>query len=334
MAKNRNIADEAARLLGAGAVERAVELVSGAARRGDADALNELALWHVYGSPLRRDFGLARLFFGRAGEAGHKGAAVTHAVFVALGAGADPDWSAALALLRSAAGDDPAAARQLTIIDAMALDKDGRPLSLPGAIRCAASPDVQCYSALFSPDECMHLMALSEPLLVPSIVVDSRTGRQSPNPVRTSFGAVLGPIQQDLVVHALNLRIAAATQTSVDQGEPLVVLRYEPGQQYRAHHDGLPGEPNQRGRTVIAYLNADYIGGETSFSAADMAIKGRQGDAISFANTLPDGRIDERSRHAGQPVLSGSKWVCTRWIRNERFDPWGLRTPSPHVRAR
>ncbi len=333
MAENRNIADEAARLLDAGAVERAVQLVSDAARRGDAGAINELALWHIYGSPLRRDFGLARLLFGRAGEAGHKAAAITHAVFVALGAGADPDWPAALALLRSAAADDPVAARQLVIIDDMDLDRHGRPLSLHGATRCATSPDVQQLSALFSPDECAHLMALSEPLLVPSVVVDSRTGRQSPNPIRTSFGAVLGPIQQDLVVHALNLRIAAATQTSVDQGEPLVVLRYEPGQQYREHHDGLPGEPNQRGRTVIAYLNDGYEGGETCFSAAGLAIRGSKGDAISFVNTLPDGRIDERSRHAGQPVRSGKKWVCTRWIREKNFDPWGLRTPSRHVRA-
>lgn len=333
MAENRNIADEAARLLNAGAVERAVRLVSDAARRGDAEALNELALWHVYGSPVRRDFGLARVLFGRAGEAGHKAAAITHAVFVALGAGADPDWPAALKLLRSAAADNPLAARQLVIIDRMALDDEGRPLSPPDAAQRATSPDVQQFFAFFTPDECAHLAALSAPLLAPSVVVDSRTGRQSPNPVRTSFGAVLGPIQQDLVVHALNLRIAAATQTSVDQGEPLVVLRYEPGQEYREHHDGLPGEANQRGRTVIAYLNEDYIGGETSFPAADLAIKGREGDAISFVNTRPDGRIDERSRHAGRPVRNGSKWICTRWIREKSFDPWGLRTPSPYIRA-
>lgn len=333
MTGNETIADQAARLLDAGAVERAVRLVSDAARRGDADALNELALWHVYGHPVRRDFGMARLLFGRAGEGGHKGAAITHAVFVALGAGSDPDWPAALKLLRSAAGDDPVAERQLAMIGQMDLDKNGQPLSLPSAARRAASPDVQQFSALFSPDECTHLMALSAPLLVPSIIVDSRTGRQSPNPVRTSFGAVLGPIQQDLVVHALNLRIAAATQTSVDQGEPLVILRYEPGQQYREHHDGLPGEPNQRSRTVIAYLNDGYDGGETSFSAASLAIKGGKGDAISFVNTRPDGRIDERSRHAGQPVEQGVKWVCTRWIRVKNFDPWGLRTHSPHVRS-
>ncbi|MBO9698033.1 MAG: 2OG-Fe(II) oxygenase [Sphingopyxis sp.] len=322
------VANQAAHLLDAGAVEAAVRLVSDAARRGDPHALNELALWHVYGSPLRRDFGLARLFFGRAGEAGHKAAAITHAVFVALGAGAEPDWRAALGLLRAAADRDPLAARQLAIIDGMDIDENGRPLSLPAITQRAMSPDVQQFRALLSSDECAHVMALAEPLLIPSIVIDSRTGRQSPNPVRTSFGAVLGPIQQDLVVHALNLRIAAATRTNIDHGEPLVVLRYRPGQQYREHHDGLPGEQNQRHRTMIAYLNDGYGGGETTFAAAGLAIRGSVGDAISFANTFPDGRIDERSRHAGQPVQYGSKWICTRWIRMRNFDPWGLRTPS------
>lgn len=331
MAATETIADQAARLLGVGATERALQLVSDAARRGDAGALNELALWHVYGHPVRRDFGLARLLFGRAAEAGHRRAAITHAVLVALGAGADPDWPAALALLETAATTDPAAARQLAIIGAMDIGKDGRPCSFPSAEQRSASPDVGLIPRLFSSDECAHVIALSAPLLAPSIVVDSRTGKQSQNPIRTSFGAVLGPIQQDMVVHALNMRIAAATRTRVDQGEPLVVLRYQPGQQYREHHDCLPGEPNQRVRTVIAYLNDDYSGGETTFAATGLSVKGRKGDALSFVNILTDSRADERSRHAGQPVEQGMKWVCTRWIRARDFDPWGLRTPSPHV---
>lgn len=333
MAATEPLADQAARLLASGQVERAVELVVNAARRGDPDALNQMALWHVYGQPLIRDFGLARLLFGRAGEAGHARAAVTHAVFVALGAGADPDWPTALKLLERAAGADPTAERQLNLIHAMDIDGKGQPQNTAKPDRRSQSPDVLQFASFFTPDECAHVIALSTPLLVPSIIVDSRTGKPSPHPVRTSFDAVLGPIQQDMVVHALNMRIAAATHTTVDQGEPLVVLRYTPGQQYREHHDGLPGEANQRNRTAIAYLNTDYDSGETSFAAASLAIKGGLGDMLSFANTTADGGIDGRSRHAGRPVTRGEKWICTRWIRRGAFDPWGLRTLSPHLRA-
>ncbi|MHA4837262.1 2OG-Fe(II) oxygenase [Sphingopyxis sp. MSC1_008] len=334
MADSQSLTVRAEALLNAGAVDDAVQLAATAARNGDADALHLLGLWHVYGEPVGRNFAAARRLFGLAADAGHSGAAITHAVFVALGAGGSaPDWQDAVRLLRIAAENDGAAARQVALLDSMALDKEGSPRQLPETEALSLHPQVGVLRGLFTAAECTHVVALADPLLTPSIIVDSKSGKSMQHPIRTSFGAVLGPIQQDLVVHALNLRIAAATQTSIDQGEPLVILRYEPGQQYREHHDGLPGEPNQRSKTVIVYLNEDYVGGETSFPAADLAIKGREGDAISFVNTRLDGRIDERSRHAGQPVQRGQKWVCTRWIREKSFDPWGLRTPSPYVRA-
>lgn len=307
--------------------------MSGAAARGDPEALHNLALWHVFGQPVPRDFAAARLLFGRAGEAGHRQAALTHAVFVALGAGAAPDWRTAFALLEKAAQADPAAAQQIELLAAMPLTPDGRPQSLPAPRTLSTSPKVGVVDTLFTPAECAHVIALSQPAMRPSIVVDSLTGRQIPNPIRSSFDTVLGPIQQDLVVHALNVRVAAATGTDVDQAEPLVVLRYEGGQQYRLHHDCLAGEPNQRIATAIVYLNDGYTGGETRFPMLDIAVKGREGDLLSFANTLPDGRVDERSRHAGQPVDRGVKWICTRWIRRARFDPWGLRNPSPLIKA-
>jgi prolyl 4-hydroxylase len=161
--------------------------------------------------------------------------------------------------------------------------------------------------------------------MLPSVVVDPATGKQLQNPVRTSDGTVLGPTQQDLVIHALNLRIALLTGTSEAQGEPMSVLRYAPGQQYKLHHDCLSGEVNQRERTFIAYLNSDYSGGATHFPATNLTCRGNIGDAIIFKNTLPDGSVDRRSQHAGLPVTSGEKWICTRWIRQNSFDPWGMR---------
>lgn len=321
----------ARRLLDSGDPAQAVQLVSQSAKRGDGEALHELALWHVYGFPVRRDFALARLLFGRAADAGYRRAAIPHAVFVAMGAGAMPDWREAFRLLERAARDDAGAARQVKLLAAMNLAENGDPRALPDVETLSDSPDVARYDALFSSAECAHVVALSEPLMAPSIIIDSRTGRQRPDPIRTSSEAVLGPIQQDLVIHALNLRIAAATATKVEQGEPLVVLRYEPHQQYREHHDCLPGEANQRIATAITYLNDDYAGGETSFVSTGLDVKGRTGAMIRFANTHADGRVDMQSRHAGRPVQRGNKWICTRWIRSSVFDPWGIYTPSPLI---
>ena len=77
--------------------------------------------------------------------------------------------------------------------------------------------------------------------------------------------------------------------------------------------------------TAIVYLNDDYDGGATQFPAIGTEFRGRTGDAILFRNTLADGQVDERSRHAGLPVTRGEKWICTRWIRARDFDPWGMR---------
>ena len=57
------------------------------------------------------------------------------------------------------------------------------------------------------------------------------------NPVRTSDAMVFPWIAESPAVHALNRRIAAATGTIPAQGEPLQVLRYRRGQQYRPHLD-------------------------------------------------------------------------------------------------
>lgn len=318
------IVAQASQLLASGRTAAAVNLVRAAARGGDPEALHELALWHVYGTPVSRDFAAARDLFGKAGEAGHATSALTHAVFVAMGAGAAPNWPSALALLDAAARRNPVAARQRELIGAMALEPDGTPSTFPLLDTLSGSPRLGVLRALFTPEECAHVVALSRPTMQPSVVVDSRTGRQMPHPIRTSDGTVLGPIQLDLVTHALNQRIAAATGTRVRQGEPLSVLRYTPGQQYRLHHDCLPGEANQRVLTLITYLCDDYAGGATRFPAASIDFRGETGDAILFANTLADGTVDDRSRHAGLPVARGEKWIATRWIRERDFDPWGM----------
>lgn len=312
-------------LLAAGALNQSVEVLRKAVAAGDTVAMYTLALWHVYGHPVPRDFAAARNLFAQAGQEGHPQAARTHAVFVAMGAGGPSSWAEALALLKSAAASDCVAAKEIEIISKMQLTKGGMPQSVPKLELIGTSPGIFAIRSIFSLEECAHIVGLSTPRMVPSVVVDSATGLQAPNPIRTSDGTVLGPIQQDLVIHTLNQRIAALSGTSEAQGEPLSVLRYAPGQQYKLHHDCLPGEPNQRISTFIAYLNNNYSGGATQFPAENLEYRGEIGDAILFSNVQPDGSVDVRRQHAGLPVTNGEKWICTRWIRRIDFDPWNMR---------
>lgn len=313
-------------LLAAGRTVDAIALVRTAAASGDVDALFRLAVWHLIGTPLPRDLIAARQFLRDAVAIGHVDAALMEIALTANGGGGAPDWPAALSLLRIAAAGDPVAARQLALVDAMSLGPDGAPATPPAARILSARPDVRLFATLFTPDECRHVATVGNGLLEPAMVVDPGTGRLVHHPIRTSDGGVIGPAQEDLVIHALNRRIATASGTGHDQGEPLMVLRYAPGQQYRAHLDALPRAANQRILTALVYLNTGYRGGETRFLANGLSVTGRTGDMLLFRNVDTDGQPDPASRHAGLPVTAGHKWLATRWIRADRHDPWARST--------
>lgn len=309
-------------LLSSGHTFEAIQLVETAARADDAGALFMLTAWLLTGNPVPRDLSRARAVLRRCVEIGHVDGALLEIALTATGSGGPPDWARARNLLQRAAETDPVARQQLDLIEAMHLDADGRPTQLPRGERLSASPDVQRFPALLTPAECEHLAMAVQDLLQPAVVVDPRTGKMISHPIRTSHGAVVGPARETLVIRAINMRIAAISGTMVEQGEPLAVLHYAPGQQYRPHHDSIAGAANQRIKTVLVYLNQGYRGGETQFMANSLKVQPRGGDAILFSNTRADGAPDRRAEHAGLPVSAGVKWLATRWIRAAPHDPW------------
>lgn len=313
-------AAHANRLLAEGRRREAADLLKAAAANGDADALLFMAHAKLRGEWVPRDLGVARDLFRRAAEAGSGEAAAVHAGFLAGGIGGSRAWRDALQALQARRGADPAAARQAALIEAMALTEDGEPASLPPTEELSGDPRVALCRGLFTPDECAFLLAAAEPLFRPAVIVDPRTGEQVRNPVRTSDSAHFTLVLEDPAIHALNRRIAALTGTSAAQGEPLQVLRYNPGQEFKSHSDALPATDNQRVMTVLVYLNEGYGGGETVFPTLGLSIRGRTGDALIFHNVDGAGRPEPRSTHAGLPVTQGTKMVASRWIRARALD--------------
>lgn len=308
-----------------GRIDDAVAILKTAGGHGDASAQAELAAWYLRGDLISRDLVEARAALRRAVEIGHVDAALLEAALTASGAGASPDWIGAIELLRKAAENDPLAAEHLSLLDKMDLDKRGYPRMPIKGEQLSEQPFIQRFSTIFSAQECLHIAKLANDWLEPAMVADPRTGRNIVNPIRTSDGAVIGPAQETLILAALNRRLAALTGTRVEQGEPLSVLRYMPGQEYRAHVDTLPGATNQRIATAIAYLNDGFDGGETLFFANQLKVKPKAGDVLVFRNLLANGTSDNTTRHAGLPVRRGTKWIATRWIRQEPYDPWRYR---------
>jgi TPR repeat protein len=193
-------------------------------------------------------------------------------------------------------------------------------------LQCAR-PRVMTIDGLLSAEECRLMIATAESHLQRSRTVDPDTGLPVAQEIRTSSDAALDPILEDLALRAVQLRMASAAGVPLVHAEHLVVLRYEPGQEYRPHRDYRPPSSIERDhpdagnrlRTICVYLNEVEAGGQTEFPVAGLKIEPRPGRAVIFDNLHPDGSPDVDSLHAGLPVERGEKWLATLWLRQAPY---------------
>lgn len=309
-------------LVARGAIAEAENLLTNAARGGHPGAMFHLAAWYLIGQPTPRDLPRAREWLKRAADVEHADAALLEIALIGNGTGAPADWALARNRLERAQAFSAVAADQFALLSRMSISATGEPIAAFDIQQIGRNPNVWRVRGLFTAQECLHVAQTASGLMTPATVVDPRTGKNIANPVRTSYGAVIGPMRESLVIQALNRRLSKVTGTDIRQGEALSVLRYSPGQEFRPHIDAIHGAGNQRIKTALVYMNSGFGGGATSFTCSKLSIIPQVGDAIIFDNVKPDGSIDPASQHAGEPVTSGVKWIATRWIRARPFDVW------------
>ena len=313
------VLDEAQALSRAGRTKEAVDLVRRAAASADPEAMFAVANWRLFGLNGPRDLAAAHGLLDRCRAMGHVEAIRLKATLIGNGTGCTADPAAAAEILASIKSSDPYAALQLAFSERMrSLDEIDR---LP-VETLSERPLVRVVRNLLTAEECRYVITLAEPQLQPSFVIHPQTGQRIPHPVRTSSGMSFGPTTEDRVINLINRRLARVTGTEVGWGEPLHVLRYRPGEEYRPHVDALPGVDNQRWWTVLVYLNEGYGGGSTRFDLAGIEFAGGTGDALIFRNVDEAGQGDASTRHSGLPVTAGTKWLASRWIRQRPYHPW------------
>ena len=288
---------------------------------GNGKAAYQLAEWRMVGDFIRRDIAEARRLFGCAANTGLQKAEGPYLALLANGAGnIGRCWNEALDRLRSRAKTQTLAQIQYDLLAKMDLDEKGDPRQAAEAVSISTRPDIRKLPQFLTSAECRYVAELAIPLLQPSVVVHPVTGTLVRDPVRTSMATAFPFIAENPVLHAINRRIALATGTSYAQGEPLQVLSYAPGQEYKPHSDALPNASNQRVKTALVYLNTDYGGGETFFTKTGLRFRGQQGDAIVFSNVDAFGHADTTATHAGLQVISGQKLILSKWIRAQPLD--------------
>ncbi len=302
-----------------------------AADQGDAEA----RYWRAALAPLRPTWSeadaLAQL---RLAAEQNDRLALRSLALVAAGNGA---WSTAGALFSRAAtfGDSHSAQlRSYLPVNAAPSADPAQPTidwpdTLPSispvssAVHCH-DPYIATIDDVFTALECAHLMELGRPLLQPSLTVDPQSGQAVRMPLRTSHSMHFEAFQEDFWLRVMQLRLCRHFGSPLAACEPLALLRYQPGEEYRPHRDYLPPARlamadgqigGQRLYTAFVYLSDVEAGGETDFPELGVRISPKAGRAVLFHNTLADAAPDPRTLHAGLPVAAGDKWLATLWIR-------------------
>jgi predicted 2-oxoglutarate/Fe(II)-dependent dioxygenase YbiX len=86
------------------------------------------------------------------------------------------------------------------------------------------------------------------------------------------------------------------------------VLRYQTGEEYKAHFDGATA--THRSFSPILYLNDDYTGGELEFVYHNIKIKPKAGMLAMFPASFP-------YAHIAHPVKTGTKYAIVTWLHDQ-----------------
>ncbi len=203
-------------------------------------------------------------------------------------------------------------------------------LTFPTAVSEPVSdePHAMVFRKCLPEELCDYLRMVAYPHMRPSSTVDTRTGQLIQTTYRTSSSMAFAPMLLDLVVHCVNLRYAALLDLPAETGEILSVLRYQPGEEYKAHSDYFVMGPEgrdelerngQRIYTLFSTLHPAELGGTTSFPKAEIVVTLGKGDALAFRNVDEDGEPDPMSIHQGDRVDRGEKWLAVKWFRTKPY---------------
>ena len=317
---------------GRGAADEGLYWLGQSAKSGTVPAFTELGARLIVGAgaPHAPADGLKML--GVAAGNGDPIAARYQAILHASGHAVEGNWHAAFRWLRQAAtnGDAEAAAELALLAHGFSDPSDEAIaeswLRVPAVELLCESPRIGVVRGFAPVDLCKWLVGAAEGRLQPAGTTDARTGRFTADPARTNRYAQVRLFDYSLPLLFLRHQMASIVEQPTANFEVMNLLSYQPGEEYRPHHDYMDpaaegfqqelAERGQRVATFLVYLNDDFEGGETSFPDVDLKFRGTAGDALFFISASPDGTIDTRTRHAGLPPASGTKWLLSQWVRN------------------
>lgn len=223
------------------------------------------------------------------------------------------------------ASEEPLTASQIIAQSANVIATSDRNVSI---LLTLNAPRVVLFGGLLSDRECDELVEMSAKKLQRSTVVNAATGEYDVHPDRTSQGTHYTR-GENALIRKIEARISELLSCPVDHGEPIQILHYTPGAEYKPHfdffdpsfegNDKVLAMGGQRVATLIMYLNDVEAGGSTVFPDIGLDVLPKKGSALYFAYATEDGQLDRRTLHGGSPVARGKKWIATKWLRERPY---------------
>ena len=132
------------------------------------------------------------------------------------------------------------------------------------------------------------------------------------------------------LVNRVHERVVNLTGVPKPNAEFFQVLRYEPGQFYKVHHDQNAHHESLMGVrlfTFFIYLRSPKHGGATHFPRLNITIPPKAGSALLWPNVRDDNlqMSDMRTEHEALPPLEGRKYSANLWLHQYDF-----RGPNTH----
>jgi prolyl 4-hydroxylase len=221
--------------------------------------------------------------------------------------------------------EDALTASQIIAESGNAIETSDRRVNILFALN---APRVVLFDGLLSHEECDEMVRLSKAKLQRSTVVNAATGEYDVHPDRTSSGTHFQRGENPLI-RRIERRIGELVSCPVENGEPIQILHYTPGAEYKPHFDFFDptfdgnekvlAMGGQRVATLVMYLNDVEAGGSTVFPDIGLDVLPRKGNAVFFAYCTEDGQLDRRTLHGGSPVGAGEKWIATKWLRQRPY---------------
>ncbi|WP_095532839.1 2OG-Fe(II) oxygenase [Domibacillus mangrovi] len=179
-------------------------------------------------------------------------------------------------------------------------------------------PLIVILGNVLSDEECDELITLSKDKMQRSKV----GAEHEVNEIRTSSGMFFQKNENDIIIK-VEKRVSSIMNIPIEHGDGIQILKYTPGQEYKAHVDFFSptskSAKNNRISTLVMYLNDVEQGGETFFPKLNFSVSPQKGMAVYFEYFYNDKNVNDLTLHSGAPVIAGEKWVATQWMRRQKL---------------